>query len=135
MKRAIRRFVASLTGPKRYIFYVALVLICIVAICLGIYAQFFYKYSDTDVLMLGNIGSEKTAEEIALLKTKFNDLFENKLFNDNDNIPVDKIDYSMNVVYTNYNLVNEDENFYSVNAQIPMINIDSETIKDINSKN
>ena len=134
MKRAIRRFVASLTGPKRYIFYVALVLICIVAICLGIYAQFFYKYSDTDMLMLGNIGSEKTAEEIALLKTKFNDLFENKLFNDNDNIPVDKIDYSMNVVYTNYNLVNEDENFYSVNAQIPMINIDSETIKDINSK-
>ena len=134
MKRAIRRFVASLTGPKRYIFYVALVLICIVAICLGIYAQFFYKYSDTDMLMLGNIGSEKTAEEIALLKTKFNDLFENKLFNDNENIPVDKIDYSMNVVYTNYNLVNEDENFYSVNAQIPMINIDTETIKDVNSK-
>ena len=40
----------------------------------------------------------------------------------------------MNIIYTNYNLVNEDENFYSVNAQIPIINIDSETINDINAK-
>ncbi len=134
MKRAIRKFVGSLNGPRRYIFYAALVLICIVAICLGIYAQFFYKYSDTDVLMLGNIGSEKNAEEIALLKTKFNELFENKLYNENENISVDKKDYSMNIIYTNYNLVNEDENFYSVNAQIPIINIDSETINDINAK-
>ena len=70
------------------------------------------------------IGSEKNAEEIALLKTKFNELFENKLYNENDNISVDKKDYSMNIIYTNYNLVNEDENFYSVNAQIPIINID-----------
>lgn len=134
MKSLIRKFVETLNGPRRYIFYAALVLICIVAICLGIYAQFYYKYSDTDVLMLGNIGSEKTAEEIALLKVKFNELFENKLYNDNDNIPVDKKDYSMNLVYTNYNLVNEDENYYSVNVQIPMINIDSSIISDINSK-
>ena len=134
MKRAIRRFVSTLNGPRRYIFYISLILICVVAICIAIYAQFFYKYADTDVLMIGNIGSEKTAEEIALLKTKFNELFENKLYNENDNIQVDKKDYSMNIVYTNYNLVNEDENYYSVNVQIPMINIDSQTINEINSK-
>ena len=103
MKRIIRRFVGNLNGSRRYIFYASLALICIVAICLGIYAQFYYKYSDTDVLMLGNIGSEKTAEEISLLKTKFNELFENKLYNENDNISVDKKDYSMNIIYTNYN--------------------------------
>ena len=134
MKRAIRRFVSTLNGPRRYIFYISLILICVVAICIAIYAQFFYKYADTDVLMIGNIGSEKTAEEIALLKTKFNELFENKLYNENENIQVDKKDYSMNIVYTNYNLVNEDENYYSVNVQIPMINIDSQTINEINSK-
>ena len=134
MKRIIRRFVGNLNGSRRYIFYASLALICIVAICLGIYAQFYYKYSDTDVLMLGNIGSEKTAEEIALLKTKFNELFENKLYNDNEDISVDKKDYSMNIVYTNYNLVNEDENYYSVNVQIPMINIDTSTVSEINSK-
>ena len=134
MKRAIRRFVSTLNGPRRYIFYISLILICVVAICIAIYAQFFYKYADTDVLMIGNIGSEKTAEEIALLKTKFNELFENKLYNENENIQVDKKDYSMNIVYTNYNLVNEDENYYSVNVHIPMINIDSQTINEINSK-
>ena len=134
MKRLIRRFVGTLIGPRRYVFYVALVLICVVAVCLGIYAQFYYKYSDTDVLMLGNIGSEKTAEEISLLKIKFNELFENKLYSDNDNLSIDKKDYSMNIVYTNYNLVNEDESYYSVNAQIPIINIDTKLISDINSK-
>ena len=134
MKRLIRKFVGTLNGPRRYVFFVSLILICIVAICLGIYAQFYYKYSDTDVLMIGNIGSEKTAEEILLLKTKFNELFENKLYGDSDNISVDKKNYSMNIVYTNYNLVTEDESYYSVNAQIPMINIESNTISDINSK-
>ena len=51
MKRAIRRFVSTLHGPKKYIFFIVLALVCIVSICLGIYTQFFYKYSDTDSLM------------------------------------------------------------------------------------
>ena len=76
MKRAIRRFVGSLTGTRKYIFFVVLVLICIVAMCLGIYAQFFYKYADTDIFMIGiNIGAKKTAEEIDILKSNFNSLF------------------------------------------------------------
>ena len=63
MKRAIRRFVSTLHGPKKWIFFIVLALVCIVAICMGIYTQFFYKYVDTDPLMLGiNIGSKKTAE-------------------------------------------------------------------------
>ena len=74
MKRAIRKFVSTLHGPKKYIFFIVLALVCIVALCLGIYTQFFYKYSDTDPLMLGiNIGSQKTAEEIAILKAKHRD--------------------------------------------------------------
>ena len=85
MKRAIRRFVSTLTGPKKYIFFAVLALICIVSICIGIYTQFFYKYSDTDPLMLGiNIGSKKTAEEIDILKADFNNLFTNSIFSDKE---------------------------------------------------
>ena len=134
MKRAIRKFVGSLTGTKKYIFYIALLLICIVAICLGIYAQFFYKYADTDMLMLGNIGSEKTAEEIAILKTNFNDLFVNKLSPDDVSVSVNNLVPGKPIVYTDYNDVVNDENYYSVNVQVPMINIDSPRIKEINAE-
>ena len=135
MKRAIRRFVGSLTGTKKYIFFVVLVLICIVALCLGIYAQFFYKYSDTDIFMIGiNIGAKKTAEEIDILKSNFNSLFNNSLVINSDEVKASKIETKNDYVYTGYNLVNEDENYYSVNAQVPVININSDKAREINSK-
>ena len=135
MKRAIRRFVGSLTGPKKYIFFISLILICIVALCLGIYAQFFYKYSDTDALMLGiNIGSQKTAEEIVVLKSNFNNLFTNSIIINSENVRVDRIEATKDLVYTGYNLVNEDENYYSVNAQIPILNINNDQAKQINAE-
>ena len=135
MKRAIRRFVSTLQGPKKYIFFTVLALVCIVALCLGIYTQFFYKYSDTDPLMLGiNIGSKKTAEEIDILKADFNNLFNNSIVINSENVRVDRIETSKELVYAAYNLVNEDENYYSVNAQIPILNIDTDTAKSINAE-
>ena len=133
MKRAIRRFVSTLHGPKKWIFFIVLALVCIVAICMGIYTQFFYKYSDTDPLMLGiNIGSKKTAEEIDILKAEFNNLFNNSILINSENVRVDRMEPSKELVYAGYNLVNEDENYYSVNAQIPILNINTDIAKAIN---
>jgi len=135
MIRVIRKFVGSLTGIRRHIFFLVLFLICVIALCLGIYAQFFYKYADTDPLMIGiNIGSKKTAEEIAVLKSNFNSLFTNSLIINSEKIRVDKIEPSNNLVYTCYNLQNKDENYYDVNAQIPIININTDAAKDINAQ-
>ncbi len=137
MRRAIRRFVGSLTGTKRYMFLIGLLLVCVVALCIGVYIQFFYKYSDTDPFMIGiNIGAKKTEEEIAVLKADFNSLFTNSITVQTSNpIIANRIELNnQNYVYTVYNLVNEDENFYTVNAQIPMININSKKVKEINSQ-
>lgn len=137
MKRAIRKFVGSLTGPKRYLFLIGLILICIVALCLGIYIQFFYKYADSDPFMIGiNIGAKKTEEEIAVLKAEFNSLFDNSITVQTSNpITANRIEYNnQNYVFTAYNFSNEDENFYSVNALIPMININSNKAKEINAQ-
>lgn len=135
MKRAIRRFVGSLTGTKKYVFFIVLILICVVALCLGIYAQFFYKYSDTDIFMIGiNIGAKKTAEEIDALKANFNSLFTNSLVINSTEVKASKIEQKNDYVYTGYNLVNEDENYYSVNVQIPVININTDKAREINSK-
>lgn len=135
MKRAMRRFVSKLTGKNKYIFFTVLVLICVLALSLGIYGQFFYKYSDTDPLMIGiNIGAKKTAEEYDLLKSNFNELFQNSLKINSNEIRVEKLEQEKDIVYTAYNLVNEDEAFYAVEAQIPMINIDTDVIKKVNSE-
>ena len=135
MKRALRKFVSTLTGPKKYIFFLVLVLVCLVALCLGIYAQFFYKYSDTDALMIGiNIGSKKTAEEIDILNSNFYGLFNNSIVINSENVRVDRKENSKELVYTGYNLVNEDENFYSVNAQIPILNINTDAAKAVNAE-
>ena len=49
-----------------------------------------------------------------------------------ENVRVDRIEPSNDLVYVAYNLVNEDENYYSVNAQIPVFNINTDIAKNIN---
>lgn len=135
MIRAIRRFVSSLTGARRYVFFLVLFLICVVALCVGIYGQFFYKYADIDPLMIGvNIGSKKTEEEIVLLKSEFNSLFKNDITINSENVNVDKIEPMSNLVYTCFDLEDKDQNFHDVNVKIPIINIDTEEAKKINSE-
>lgn len=135
MMKSIRRFVSHLTGRNKYIFFSIIILVCIVALSLGIYVQFFYQYSDTDPFMIGiNIGAKKTTEEYALLKGNFNQLFTNDLKINSDDINANKLEDEKEIIYTAYSLVNEDETYYSVDAQIPMINIDSETIQKVNSE-
>lgn len=85
--------------------------------------------------MIGiNIGAKKTAEEIDILKSNFNSLFTNCLVINSPELKASKIEQKNDYVYTGYNLVNEDENYYSVNAQIPVININSDKAREINSK-
>lgn len=136
IRRAIRRFVNELTGAKKVVFFLVMAVICIVAILLGIYTQYFYKYSETDPLMIGiNIGSEKTAEELQLLEANFNSLFQNTLKINSENVNiVEKLEESKDLLYTGYQLENEDENYYSVKAKIPLINVDSEKAKEINKE-
>ena len=131
--RSIRRFVSKLTGKNKVIFFVVLFLICVVAICVAIYVQYFYKYSDTDPLMIGiHIGAKKTTEEYASLKANFNSLFSNDVHINSENLKFDKINTSQNIVYTYNKVENQDENYYDVNVKIPALNIDNNVVKEIN---
>ena len=136
IQRAIRRFVHKLTGKSKLAFFTVVTMVCIIAISIGIYTQYFYKYSETDPLMLGiNIGSEKTAEELQLLKAEFNSLFTNSLVINSENVNiVEKREETKDLVYTGYKLENEDENYYSVKAQIPLFNIETEKANAINKE-
>jgi len=135
LSRALRRFVSKLTGKNKIVFFVVLFLICVIAICIAIYGQYFYKYSDTDPLMLGiHIGAKKTQEEFANLKANFSNLFTNELHVNSESVNIDKIDTSRSAVYTGYTLTNEDENYYFVDVKLPTLNINNEVAKEINSE-
>ena len=133
--RALRRFVSKLTGRNKVIFFIVLFLICVVAICIAIYGQYFYKYSDTDPLMIGiHIGAKKTNEEFSKLKDDFNNLFINKVYINSENLKVDKINTSQEVVYTYNKVQNQDENYYDIDVKIPALNINTENARKINSE-
>ena len=135
MKRFLLRFVDKLYGINRIIFLVVLLLICTVSICVAVYIQFFDKYSETDPLMLGiNVGVQKTDEEYEELKAGFNSLFTNTLTSSNENVPVVKMQIMKDVVYTNYEIKNEEAGRYNIDAKIPTINIDNEVAKEINQQ-
>ena len=133
--RAWRRFASKLTGKKTVLFFLFVVLVCIIAVCIGIYTQFFYKYAETDPLMIGiNIGSQKTAEELANLEANFNSIFQNKVNIKSENVNVEKIKEENDLVYCLYNLENEDENYYTIKAVIPTINIKTDKVEEINEQ-
>lgn len=128
-------FMESLTGKKRLIFLGIIILICAIAVGLGIYSQYFYQYSESDPFMLGiHVGQTKTSEEYAELKSNFLNLFTNELKINSESVRVDKIETSQSVVYTGYNVTNEDEAYYNVNLNIPVLNINDDTAKEINAE-
>ena len=119
-------------GMNRIMFFVIVILLCILSLSIGIYAQVFYRYSDTDPFMLG-IGVGKTQEkaEITALKNGFNDIFTNDI-SGNTSVNVKKKQENRDIVFT-YQKVNErEEDKYNIVANIPHINIDSTYAEKLN---
>ncbi|MCR5186607.1 MAG: hypothetical protein K6D97_05785 [Clostridia bacterium] len=140
MRRAIIRFVASLEDSQKYhVFIAVIVALCIVAICIGIYVDKYYKYSEIDPLMMGiRIGNKKSAEEIVTLKASFNELFSNDVKStadeDSEEYNFERINESLgSIVYNAYDL-QQDTDFYNVDADIPQLNINAENAKKINQE-
>lgn len=122
----------KILGMNRIMFFVIVILLCILSLSIGIYAQVFYRYSDTDPFMLG-IGVGKTQEkaEITALKNGFNDIFTNDI-SGNTSVNVKKKQENRDIVFT-YQKVNErEEDKYNIVANIPHINIDSTYAEKLN---
>ena len=118
-------------GLNRTLFLVIIALLCVLSICVGIYAQFFYKYSDADPFMLGAVANAKEEEEKDKLASSFDTIFTNQLVGQTE-IGVSKIDESQALVYTSEDVVENSEGLYNINAQIPVININNDTAKSMN---
>ena len=121
---------------KRYYIYLAIVIVCIIAIGIGVYAQVFYPNSENDALMLGSDNSAtiqaNEAEEQA--KSKFNTMFTNTLEYTNQNIANKAVRRYSNkeLVYTSNQYIKDEKDKYELNVSNSYLNIVSDNADKIN---
>ena len=128
--RSLLRFFDELSGTKKVVFFVAILLICVVALFVAIYIQFFYQYADTDPFMTGFVSSEKTQEEITNMKNNFEKLFQNSLLIDESQ----KESVDSKIIKSGYQFIKEDESFYTIDVEVPSITKVSQVATDVNTE-
>ena len=110
---------------KPIILYIIITIICVIALIMGIYYQFF-KQDTQDVGTQGNILPDKNGEETELtqeeLKAEFSELFTNKLDKKGFNTEnIEKIDANKDIIYPITMVKNEAS--YEMDLNIPVFNI------------
>lgn len=115
----------------RHIIYIIILIVCLIAIGIAVYMQFF---KDEKIGLILGITKEQEDEEIKQLKENFLNIFDNSIdvvskYNGN----VKKIKEDEDVVLVAYNTQEQEEN-YSVDFKIPYFNIDSETARNYNQQ-
>ena len=80
-KKSKENDVDKILGMNRIMFFVIVILICILALSIGIYSTVFYRYSKKDPFMIGTgIKNSQEEEEINNLRTAFNNILSRKRY-------------------------------------------------------
>lgn len=123
---------------KRLILYTAIIIVCIISIGIGVYAQFFYKDGDTDKLMIGgnNINKEQVNEKEEEAKDNFDSLFINALTYESENFNNSAVrkESTKDLIYTSNQIAKKVEGKYNMNINVPTINISSKLADEINAE-
>lgn len=110
--------------------YISIIGVCIISIILVVYAQFFEGRTVTTV---GNLkGKSETGYEV--LKSEFDELFTNSIQQDDDKYQTKKVESTKKIVYTGYKNNEKEENSYSLDVNIPYINIKNNIIEKYNEE-
>ncbi len=120
------------TKTIRYLIYTVIIIFCLVAIGLGVYAQFFQDKPvkdayGNDIEAGGNIITHQDINQ------SFTDLFTNEFYSNYDDSNIKKADSSKELVYTYYSNSQTVEGKYNMNINIPVINIQSDVVNGFNS--
>ena len=117
----------------RYALYVLIIAICVVSIGVAVYAQFFQK--DKESKYSNNINTLEDHNIITEqdIKHSFLDLFTNEFYSNYDDTKIKKIDNTKDIVYTAYSKTETIEGKYSIDLNIPIINISGNVTNEYNS--
>lgn len=117
---------------KKTIFIYSIAAIaCILAIAVVVGIQILGNDTIDSIFKINKI-INKTEQEEAQLKANFANLYDNKFYN-NNNVNVTKIDENKDIVYTNYEKI-ETNNNYEINVVLPYINIKNSKIQRWNEE-
>lgn len=122
------------TKTIRYIIYTIIIIICIVAIGIGVYAQFFMEEdlgnNYNNDISTGESQNLITGQDI---KQSFLDLFTDEFYIGNfDDSNVKKLDNNKELVYTAYSNSETMDGKYMIDVNIPVINIQSNVVNEYN---
>ena len=120
------------TKTIRYIIYTVIIIFCVVAIGLGVYAQFFTNEPiqdvyGNDISAGGNIITHQDVNQA------FIDLFTNEFYSNYNDTNITKLDDTKELVYTFYEDNQNVSGKYSMNIHIPVINIQSDVVTGFNN--
>lgn len=108
------------------IFYISIVVICVIAIITAVVIQIIKENSNKNTL------DDNKLQEY---KAKFNSVFQNKInYLENNNYKITKVDNSKEIVYVGYEEKKSKVSDYNLNVCIPYINIDNEVIRKYNNE-
>lgn len=124
---------------KRNLLYIAISIICVIAIIVAVYYQIFKKEPNQNIINNEEIIDEVQGEEkqdLEEIKAEFNSLF-NNTFDDQgyDVSAIKKIQGLENydVIYAAYNVKDEKEEKYDVDINLPVFNVDGEVGQEFNA--
>lgn len=118
---------------KRKIMYIVIIIVCIIAIILGVYYQIFADKIVTENMVSEpeNIVEDNNADDPEDLLKEFNNLF-NNTFNkqgyDTSNIKRFQSLENKDIVFKAYDIQNEEDGKYSIDIKLPAFNIDNQEI-------
>lgn len=114
-----------------HVIYIVLILICVFAIGVGVYMQYF---KDEKLGVIFGISAEENDEEIITLKKDFLNIFTNDI-NVLEEYPenVNKLKSDADLIVMAYSNQDEKDN-YSIDIKIPYFNISSENAIKINQE-
>lgn len=118
---------------KLKIFYVAIIVICVVAIIAAIIIQ--VKKDKIPPTITENPGISSGDKEIDDYKNEFNNIFQNKVnYMNNNSYRITKIEQDKEIIYSGYEKKEQKINDYDIDVNIPYINIQNDEIKEFNEE-
>ncbi len=115
----------------RIIVYISIIILCIIAVSMAVYVQY---YKNQNVNNDKEFGKKEQINSKQLTKEQFSNMFNNTLLNSNTQIELQKEFENYEFVFTRYKNQNNIEGKYTLDINIPHININEENIKEYNQK-
>ena len=132
--KKIENIFNNMNEKNQSVFLLSIILICVILGGIGIAIEIYISNrNENSIEAKVGIGNTKSFKEYESIKNNFNELFTNELKCDQD-ISINKTNPNKDIVYSGYDIFSKNEDYYSVIAKIPIINIDNPKITELNQK-